>query len=172
MIAMRFANGEQWFRMGLAVVFVGLVAGPVFALGAMGGFGPGFGGFHRGVHGGFHGAVGRAPPPPAIDAPTPKPPFTNPPPPMRMHDHGRDHVSHNHFHDRFHNRFRNGLAWGWGGGWGGGYNVYATSNPADAEPVDVAEREARPPEPPPCPVLLTWSPKLGHATRQRLCETN
>ena len=46
--------------------------------------------------------------------------------------------------------------------------VYASGG---AEPVYVRD-EAGPQaaEPPPCPELLTWSPKLGRATRHRLCD--
>ncbi len=50
MMAMRYANGKQRLRMGLAAV-VGLVAGPAFAFGAMGVNGGFAGGFHGG---GFH----------------------------------------------------------------------------------------------------------------------
>jgi hypothetical protein len=165
-VAMLYVKGNQRWRMGLAAV-AGLVAGPAFAFGAMG-FGGGFaGGFHGGLHGVSRRGVGSVPPPPAIDTPTPRPPFTNPPPPMRMHDRDHDHFVHNRFHDRFHNGIG---GWGWGGwGWGGGDGGYQT---AEAEPAYVAEQPPRAAEPPPCPELLTWSPKLGRATRQRLCDND
>jgi hypothetical protein len=83
-----------------------------------------------------------------------------------MHFHDGDH--RDHFHARFHNRFHNGWGWGWGGwGWGDGEGGYQT---AETQPVYAAPEPPRAVEPPPCPELLTWSPKLGRATRQRLCD--
>jgi hypothetical protein len=142
-----------------------LLAGPAFGFGAMGGF---HGGFHGGGHGGGFHASGFRPPPPVSLAPTPVPPVGAPPP---MHIHSRfinvrDVFPHEHFFR--HDHRQTGAFWGWPGGWGGGYGVYATGA---AEPAYLAAQEpARAAEPPPCPVLLTWSPKLGRATRQRLCD--
>jgi hypothetical protein len=167
MVVMRYANGKQRLRAGLwTAAGVGLIAGPAFAFG---GFGVGFSGFHGSFHGGMHGGVGHAPIRPAIDAPTPRPPFTNPPP--AMHFAGGDR--HDHFHAHFHNHFHNGWGWGWGGwglgGWGGDDVGYQA---AEAQPAYGAPAPPRQAEPPPCAELLTWSPKLGRATRQRLCETD
>ena len=138
-----------------AAAVAALLAGPAFAFAAMG---MGHGGFH----GGGIRASGFRPPPPAIGIVVPPPGFQVAPP-MRFHGHFfKDH-------DRFHGQFRDRQNGGWGwGAWGGGYGVYATGA---AEPLYVAQTPAPAvAEPPPCPELLTWSSKLGRATRQRLCD--
>jgi hypothetical protein len=146
--------------------FTGLAAAPALAMGGMG-----FGGFHGGFrgggfHGGFHGGGFHAPPPPA-NVPAPFPPVGAPPPNRHIHTgFVTVHFPHDHFfHDHGHGQRGNGAFWGWPGG---GYGVYASGG---GEPVYVAqETAARASEPPPCPELLTWSPRLGRATRQRLCD--
>jgi hypothetical protein len=58
--------------------------------------------------------------------------------------------------------------WGWPGYWGGiYYGGGAAAPPAPAD--EVADAPVAPPAPPICPELIRWSPKLGHAVRQRLC---
>ncbi len=168
---------NRGLRPALAVAAaVGLVVAPSLAVGMGGGFG-GFHGFSGGAHGqaahgGFH-----APAPPAIDVPAPKPPFVSAPPPVHVRSgfvqvrqgdffHFRDDFHHHdHFHG--HGAWNNGASWGWGWGWGGGDVAYGGGA---AQPIYVAQHEAEPAEAPPCPELLTWSPKLGRATRQRLCD--
>jgi hypothetical protein len=157
-------------RAGVAVAVAGLIAGPAFAFVAMGG-GHGFhgGGFHGSpMHGGFHGP----PAPPGIVAL--KPPLFAVAPPMHIHDgffvfhdNFHDHF-HDNFHDHFHHHDRFGDRTTDGGFWGGGYGVYPTGY---SEQAYVAEPAGQAPaaEPAPCPELLTWSPKLGRATRQDLC---
>jgi hypothetical protein len=86
-----------------------------------------------------------------------------------MHFHDGDR--HDHFHDHFHNHVHNG--WGWGGwGWGWGWDGEGGYQAAESEPAYAPPEPPRAAEPPPCPELLTWSPKLGRATRQRLCDDN
>jgi hypothetical protein len=63
--------------------------------------------------------------------------------------------------------------WPLGGWWGPGYDE--SPYPSDYQPpyaqtVEPAPIVYQPPAVPICPELLTWSPKLGHATRQRLCD--
>jgi hypothetical protein len=176
MVAMSHADNNRELRtVGLAVLsaaVAGLVAAPALAMGGFGfgGFHGGFhgGGFHGGgFHGGFHAGSFHVPPPPGL-VPTPVPAFAVPPP---RHIHSRfvtvhDVFPHEHFFGHDH---RHGVGtWGWGwAGWGGG-GVYASGG---AEPVYVRdEAAAQAAGPAPCPELLTWSPKLRQATRQRLCD--
>lgn len=129
----------------------------------------GFGDMHGGArHGG-----GRPAAPAAIDAPPAKPPFVTAPPPMRVRtafSRQRDDVR---FRDRFgRDRFGDrrlwtlGGPWGWGGYWGD-EDAYAGGV---GGPVYVQPGEARAEAPAACPELLTWQPRLGRATRQRLCD--
>jgi hypothetical protein len=143
-----------------------VVVGPAIAFG--------FGGTHGGGarHGGFHAAAHPAAPP-AIDAPAARPPFVGAPPAMRMRVGFRQRDDGFRFRDRFgRDRFRDrrfwglGGPWGWGGYWGGG----AAYEPSAGEPVYVQPSEPRAEAPPPCPELITWQPRLGRATRQRLCD--
>ena len=152
-------------RAGAAVAVAGLIVGPAFAFGAMGfGGGHGGGGFHGGpMHGGFHGP----PAPPAIV--TLKPPLFAVAPPIHIHD--GFFGFHDHFHDHFHQHDRFGDRTTNGGFWGGGYGVYPAGYSEQAyvaEPAGSAG-PASAAEAAPCPELLTWSPKLGRATRQDLC---
>ena len=151
---------------GGAAAAAALVALPAIASGAIG-----FGGMHGGMHGAMHMGGAHPAPPPAIDAPA-KPPFFNAPPPTHIHVGFHPHDDF-HFHDHFgRGRFRDnrlwalGGPWGWDGYWGdeGAYQASAGG------PVYVQRDEAQAEAPPPCPELLTWQPKLGHATRQRLCD--
>lgn len=127
-------------------------------------------GFGGGMHGGGAGHGGaHAAPPPAIDAPA-KPPFFNAPPArVSVGFHSHDARFHDHFgRDHFRNRrlWTLGGPWGWDGYWGdeGAYAGGASG------PVYVQREEAQAEAPAPCPELLTWQPKLGRATRQRLCD--
>ena len=170
---MQFARfGRFASRAGSAVAIAGLLAAPAFAFGAMG-----FGGIHGGFHGGFHaptlGGRGHAPAPPGIDHPPLKPPLVTAPPPVPVRVGFVKVRPSDFFHlhgdfgrkDRFNRRGRQGLPWGWG--WGGGYGTYAVGG---GEPVVYGPPQAMAAEPAPCPELLTWSPRLGHAIRQNLCD--
>jgi len=41
---------------------------------------------------------------------------------------------------------------------------------AEAQPNYPPPEVSKPPSPPPCPELLHWDAKLGHATREKLCD--
>ena len=141
-----------------AAAIAALVAAPVFAFGAMesGGF-----------HGGFHGARIAVARPRTISV-TPRPPFFTAPRPVRVRVGFVKVRPRDFFHfrdmrgrrDRFDRR---GPAFPWGFG---GYGTYAVGG---VEPVYAAQA-APAPAPPPCPELLTWSPKLHRAIRQDLCD--
>jgi hypothetical protein len=129
-------------------------------------------GFGGGMHGGaHHGGAHPAPPPRAIDAAARAPFFNAPPPiPVSVGFHPRDDVR---FRDRFgRERFGDrrlwtlGGPWGWGGYWGD-EGAYAGGS---GGPVYVQRAEAQAEGPAACPELITWQPKLGRATRQRLCD--
>jgi hypothetical protein len=148
-----------------------LLAGPAFAFGSMGGMGGGMGGGFHGGHGGFHASSFHAPPPPANVRP-PLPLVGAPPPnPHIRTGFVTVHFPHDQFfhdHDRHHGR--GGSFAGWPLGWGGGYGVYATGASEPAYEAPPAPPPAQVAEGPVCPELISWSPKLGHATRQRLCD--
>ena len=64
--------------------------------------------------------------------------------------------------------------WPYGDGWWGGYDEpyyppadYRQPYDQSVEPTPVVYE---PPPAPICPELLTWSPKLGRAIRERLCQ--
>jgi hypothetical protein len=117
----------------------------------------GFAGVGHGAHaGGLHIAVraGRLHPPPRAVVMTPPPvfPVSAPPP---MHRHGRFA-----FRGRFDRRdsirrLPDGLGWV-----GGGFGVIGPAGPMEA---------TAPAESATCAELLTWSPRLGRATRRSLC---
>ena len=164
---MLFHRFGRFVRPAAGAAIVALLAAPAFAFGGMG-----FGGFHGGFHGAAHGGarvVGRRPPPPAIDAPPARPPFVTVRPPVRARagfvKARRGDVLR--FPGKFDRRGRfhrqATLPWGW---WGGSFGTYAVGGLA---PVSMSEAEPAP-EPAICPELLTWSPRLGHATRRRLCD--
>jgi hypothetical protein len=91
--------------------------------------------------------------------------------------HGFDHGDRDFHHDHdFHHGGHNRLpvwwgGWGWPYWWGDDYDR-GEAYPAQAEtgypppPPEVS----KPPAPPPCPEMLHWDPKLGHATREKLCD--
>ena len=59
--------------------------------------------------------------------------------------------------------------WGWPGWWPDDEapgDAYPVAAPYPPPPMAAARAVA----PPPCPLLLQWDPKLGHETRQRLCD--
>jgi hypothetical protein len=168
--AMDFADYRRFARRAAPAVAVAtLLTVPAVAFGGMG-----FGAFHGGFHGGgFHGAprgVGFRPPPPAIDAHPLRPPLVAAPRPVpvrvgfvRVRPGDFFHLHDNFRHrDRFGRRDRGGFPWGWGG-----YGTYAVGG--GGEPV-YAPQAAAAAEPAPCPELLTWSPRLGRAIRQNLCD--
>jgi hypothetical protein len=134
-------------------------------------------GFGGGMHGAMHGGGARlggahpAPPPRAIDAPARAPFFNAPPARVRVGFHPRDDFR---VHDRFgRGRFRDRRLWTLGGpwGWDGYWGDEAAYAGGAGGPVYVQRDEAQAePPPPPCPELLTWQPRLGRATRQRLCD--
>jgi hypothetical protein len=144
-----------------AAAAAGLLIAPAIAFG--------FGGMHGG--GAHHGGgIHPAPPPRAIDAPARAPFFNAPPARVSVGFHPRDN---DRFRDRFgRDRFRDrrlwtlGGPWGWDGYWGdeGAYTGGAGG------PVYVPRDEAQAAASGPCPELITWQPKLGRATRQRLCD--
>lgn len=174
---MVFADFKRLGRPAAAAAAAALVALPAIAFGAIG-----FGGMHGVMHGGGarHGGAHPAAPP-AIDAPAAKPPFVGAPPPMRVRtgftgrrDNAFFRFRDPRFRDRFgRGRFRDRRLWALGGPWGwdgywGDEGAYASG--ADGGPVYVQRDEAQAEAPAPCPELLTWQPKLGRATRQRLCD--
>jgi hypothetical protein len=91
-------------------------------------------------------------------------------------DHGFIHGDHDfrHDHDFFHGDHNRRLpvwwgGWGWPYWWGDGYDhgdVYPAQEAGYPPPPEVS----KPPSPPPCPELLHWDAKLGHATREKLCD--
>ena len=91
------------------------------------------------------------------------------------HDFDGDHDFH-HDHGFFHGDHNRRLpvwwgGWGWPYWWGDNYDHgdgYASESEAAYPPP--APEVTRPPSPPPCPELLHWDPKLGHATREKLCD--
>ena len=104
--------------------------------------------------------AGNPGPPPALGVPPPVPPVAAPPAhaePDRAHEGiGRRNVA-------------SAFGW-WPSDWGSGYYQDAGGRgPATEVPAPTPEAWA-PPTPPPCPELIEWSPKLGHAIRHRLCE--
>lgn len=92
--------------------------------------------------------------------------------------HGFVHGDHDfrHDHDVFHGDHNRRLpvwwgGWGWPYWWGDDYDR-GEAYPAQAEtgyPPPPMEA-SHPPAPPPCPEMLHWDPKLGHATREKLCD--
>ena len=164
--------------LALASIGLGAVARPY------GGMGHGMG--HGGIgNGGM--AQGHASPPPAIHAP-PGGRFAPPPrrvdvaearafrrsffPPVIRESLENDRFRFAHEGNRGDRRqfafWPNGYGW-WGGYDGSYYPPVDYRQPADqnAEPAPVVYEQ---PPTPICPELLTWSPKLGRATRERLCE--
>ena len=163
---MDFADFKRLARPApAAAAAAALLIAPAIAFG----FG---GGMHGGAHGGGarHGGAHPAPPPRAIDAAARAPFFNAPPARVHVGFHPRDDFR---FRDRFgRERFRDrrlwtlGGPWGWDGYWGD-EGAYAG---AEGGPVYEPRDEAQAAAPAPCPELLTWQPRLGRATRQRLCD--
>ena len=91
--------------------------------------------------------------------------------------HGFIHGDHDfhHDHDFFHGDHNRRLPVWWGGwGWPTGWWPDYYDRSGYAYPVETEASypppEAKPPSPPPCPEMLHWDTKLGHATREKLCD--